>query len=119
MLLMFIYWMTECLPLAITSLLPIALFPLLNIMSTSDVCSQYFKSSNVVFFCAISMALGAEQSNLHKRIALKILLLIGADPKWFDFQLLILCSIMQFKCSLIKDNAGFHGRYYGTFYVDF
>lgn len=85
LLLMSVYWMSECLPLAITSLLPIAVFPLLNIMSTNDVCSQYFKGSIAVFFCAVSLALGAEQSNLHRRVAYKILLFIGADPKWFHY----------------------------------
>ena len=40
---MAIYWMTEALPLAITSLLPVVLFPLLGIMDTGKVCTAYMK----------------------------------------------------------------------------
>jgi len=40
---MAVYWMTEALPVAITSLLPIVLFPLLGIMDTGKVCTAYMK----------------------------------------------------------------------------
>jgi hypothetical protein len=42
---MAIYWMVEALPLAITSLLPVVLFPLLGIMDTGKVCTAYMKVS--------------------------------------------------------------------------
>jgi sodium-dependent dicarboxylate transporter 2/3/5 len=40
---MAIYWMTEALPVPITSLLPVVLFPLLGIMDTGKVCTAYMK----------------------------------------------------------------------------
>jgi sodium-dependent dicarboxylate transporter 2/3/5 len=85
--------MSACLPLAVTSLLPIALFPLMDIMGTNEACSQYFKSSNFVFFCGVSLALGAEKSNLHRRVALRILLLVGTDPKWFIYRKLCISTM--------------------------
>ena len=48
-LVMAVYWVTECIPLPVTALLPIVLFPLLKIMSTDDVCITYFKESNMMF----------------------------------------------------------------------
>ena len=42
-LLMAIWWVTEAVPLAVTSLIPVALFPLLGIMDGKDVSSTYFK----------------------------------------------------------------------------
>ena len=48
-LLMAASWMMELLPLAVTSLLPVALFPLLSIMSTSDVCSLYLNKTCMLF----------------------------------------------------------------------
>lgn len=42
-------WMLELLPLAITSLLPAALFPLLSIMSTKDVCMVYLNKTCMLF----------------------------------------------------------------------
>lgn len=79
---MSVYWISSALPLAVTSLLPIALFPIMGVMGTNDVCAEYFKGSNVVFFCGVALALGVEQCKLHKRVALKALLLVGTDPKW-------------------------------------
>ena len=79
---MSVYWVSNTLPLAVTSLLPIALFPLMDVMGTNEVCAQYFKGSNVVFFCGVALALGVEQSNLHRRVALRSLLLVGTNPKW-------------------------------------
>ena len=48
-LLMAVYWVTECIPLPVTALLPIVLLPLLSIMDTNDVCITYFKESNMMF----------------------------------------------------------------------
>ena len=82
-LLMSIYWIGSVLPLAVTSLIPIALFPLMNVMSTEAVCGCYFNESNLVFFCGVILAIGVEQSQLHQRIALRVLILFGTNPKWF------------------------------------
>ena len=76
-----IYWMTAALPLAVTSLLPIALLPLLGVQGTNEVCSAYFKGPVVVCFCSVALALGTEQSQLHRRLAYKALLFVGVDPK--------------------------------------
>ena len=69
--------------MAVTSLLPIALLPMMNVMSTGKVCMSYFSESNVVFFCGVILAIGVEQSQLHQRLALKALLLVGTHPKWY------------------------------------
>ena len=42
-LIMAVYWMTESLPLPVTSLIPVVLFPLLGIMDTGAVCTAYMK----------------------------------------------------------------------------
>ena len=48
-LVMAVYWVTECVPLPVTALLPIVLLPLFKILSTNDVCITYFKESNMMF----------------------------------------------------------------------
>ncbi|MBN1638439.1 MAG: anion permease, partial [Ignavibacteriales bacterium] len=72
--LMAIWWITETVPLAVTSLLPLILFPLLNILSGETIAGAYINSTIFLFIGGFLIALSMEKWNLHKRIALKIIL---------------------------------------------
>ncbi len=74
------WWITEAIPLAITSLLPVTLFPLLGVMNGKLVSSAYFNHVIFLFIGGFIVALAMEKWNLHKRIALKILMLVGVRP---------------------------------------
>ena len=78
--LMAIWWMTEAVPIAITALLPVVLFPLFGIMNGKDVSSTYFNHIIFLFIGGFIVALAMEKWDLHRRIALKILLLVGVSP---------------------------------------
>ena len=79
-LLMAIWWITEVIPLAITSLLPVVLFPLFGIMNGKDVSATYFNHVIFLFIGGFIVALAMQKWNLHKRIALKILTFTGVSP---------------------------------------
>ena len=83
MLLMSVYWCTEALPLAVTGFIPVFMVPMFGIMSTKDVCFNYLKDVSVMMTGGLIVALVLETSNLHKRIAIKVLLTCGTKPRWY------------------------------------
>lgn len=78
---MAIWWMTEAVPLAATALLPVALFPLLGIMSGKEVAPLYFNHIIFLFVGGFMVALAMQRWNLHRRIALRLLLVFGGCPR--------------------------------------
>ena len=79
-LLMALWWMSEVIPLAVTSLVPVAAFPLLGIMNGKHVAGQYFNHIIFLFIGGFLVALAMEKWNLHRRIALRILMTTGTTP---------------------------------------
>ena len=79
-LIMAVWWITEVVPLAVTALLPVVLFPLLGIMDGKETSSTYYNYIIFLFIGGFIIALALQKWNLHKRIALKILMLTGTSP---------------------------------------
>lgn len=78
-LLMAVWWATEAIPVAVTALLPLALFPLLDITSFETAALPYANKNIYLFLGGFILALGIESSGLHKRIALKMILAVGSS----------------------------------------
>jgi len=74
------WWLTEAVPMAATALLPMVLFPLLGIMDSKTAATQYMDPIIFLFIGGFIIAFAIEHWNLHERIALKILTMVGGSP---------------------------------------
>ncbi|XP_077534488.1 solute carrier family 13 member 2-like [Haemaphysalis longicornis] len=79
MMVMYSYWATQALPIAVTSLLPVVIFPLTGIMSVDDTTSSYFDNAGITLFCALVASTAVEVSRLDQRIALNVTRVIGVE----------------------------------------
>ncbi len=75
------WWITEAIPIPVTSILPIILFPLFANVPLVMVTSAYGHPTVFLFLGGFLIALAIERCNLHKRIALYIIYRIGTDKK--------------------------------------
>ena len=76
---MAVLWISEAIPFGATSLIPIILFPLLDVMSSNDVAMEYMNDIILLFIGGFLISIAMEQWNLHKRISLKILSVLGSS----------------------------------------
>ncbi len=73
------WWITEAIPIAATSLLPLVLLPALGALSMDDTASSYSDPMVLLYMGGFMIAMAIEKWNLHKRIALSTILYIGTN----------------------------------------
>ncbi|WP_204345364.1 SLC13 family permease [Psychroserpens algicola] len=74
-----VWWITEAIPIAITALLPIVLFPLSGGLDLSITTAAFGHKYVFLYLGGFIIAITIEKWNLHKRIALHIINIIGSD----------------------------------------
>lgn len=75
-----VWWITEPIEMAATSLLPLVLFPLTGVAPLKVVSAEYGNEIIFLFMAGFFMGKSIERWQLHRRIALRMVLWIGTDP---------------------------------------
>lgn len=72
------WWLTECVPIAVTSLLPMVVLPACAILDTDQAARGYAHKVNILLMCGFMLAKAIEKWQLHRRIALNVVAVSGA-----------------------------------------
>ncbi len=78
---MALWWMTEALPLAVTALLPVILFPLLGLRSLEETTPSYAHPLIFLFLGGFLLARAMHVWGLDRRLALRTLAVVGSSPR--------------------------------------
>ncbi len=76
---MIVWWITEAVPIPITALLPLIVFPLLGVMKMSEAAAPYANPIIFLFMGGFMIAIGLEKHRLHERIALNLIRITGTS----------------------------------------
>lgn len=86
---MALWWITEAVPIPVTSLLPLILFPLIGAGTMEEVASPYANSVIFLVMGGVILGLATEKSNLHLRVALLTIKVVGTKPAQIVLGLMI------------------------------
>ncbi len=93
--LMATWWMCESIPIPATSLLPITLFPLMGIMKTQAATAPYASHLIFLFMGGFIIALAMQRWNLHRRIAMNIVKVVGFSPGRLIFGFMAATAVLS------------------------
>lgn len=93
--LMAVWWMTEALPLAVTALLPLVLFPLMGVGDFQGTAVSYAHPLIFLFLGGFMLARAMERWQLHRRLALFVLGIGGSDPAAIIASLMVATAFLS------------------------
>ncbi|OGT73204.1 MAG: anion transporter [Gammaproteobacteria bacterium RIFCSPLOWO2_12_47_11] len=93
--LMATWWITQAIPIPATSLLPIMLFPLLGVMDGAEVTLAYGNHVIFLFLGGFLIAVTVQKWNLHKRIALHTIRVVGVTPQRIILGFMLTTAILS------------------------
>lgn len=92
---MAVLWLTEFVPLAVTAMLPLVLFPPVGIASFAELSSSYANPVIFLFLGGFLIARGLEHWNLHRRLAFSILARTRGDPKRIVLSIMVVTAFLS------------------------
>nr|WP_225214357.1 DASS family sodium-coupled anion symporter [Cellulomonas avistercoris] len=93
--LMGVWWMTEALPLAVTALLPLVVLPVAGAAEIGDVAAPYANKVIFLFFGGFVLAIALQRWDVHLRIALGVVRLVGTAPRRLVLGMMLATALLS------------------------
>jgi sodium-dependent dicarboxylate transporter 2/3/5 len=95
-------WTNNTLHMGVVSLLPIVLFPIFDILEAKEVVMNYSKTTIFLFVGGFLLAIATEKSQLHKRLASKLLSIFPNSPRGVLYSLMLTAGLLS---SILSDTT--------------
>ena len=94
-LLMALLWLTEAIPMGMTALLPLILFPLAGISTMEKIAASYANSAVFLFLGGFLLSRAFERCGLHRRLAYFALRHVGTEPRRIVFAVILVTAFLS------------------------
>ena len=116
---MVVYWVTEavCLqffrnfksifmlpiqiPIAITALVPMIIYPLMGLVQSNHLASYYMDETNMAIVASILVVEAFEAAHLHRHFAFGVIKVVGVEPRWMLMSMMLVSALL----SMLLSNA--------------
>ncbi|MFH1499182.1 MAG: SLC13 family permease [Verrucomicrobiota bacterium] len=89
------WWICESVPIPVTALVPLVLFPLLGLGKISEVAAPYANPLVFLFLGGFLIALAMQRWNLHRRVAINLVAVMGTRPNRIVLGFLVACALVS------------------------
>ncbi|MGE0408497.1 MAG: DASS family sodium-coupled anion symporter [Amphiplicatus sp.] len=89
------WWMTEALPIPVTSLVPIALFPMAGILTQAEAAEAVGSYVVVLLMASFMLSKSLEKSGAHERLALYMIRLVGLSGRRLVFGFMFASALLS------------------------
>ncbi|MFC6755011.1 SLC13 family permease, partial [Halorubrum tibetense] len=90
-----VWWVTEAVPIPVTSLLPVALFPLTGVLDASATTTAYGDPIVFLLLGGFLLALAVERTGLHERISLLVISRVGVSAPGLLFGFMTATALLS------------------------
>lgn len=90
------WWVTETVPIYVTALIPLVLFPVLGVLTPSTAAKSYADETVFLFMGGFFIAIAMQKWNLHRRVALTIVAQVGTEPRNLILGFMVATAFISF-----------------------
>lgn len=92
------FWLTEPIPIPITSLMPIILLPIFELLDPEVISSLYFTNAAIMVICGAMVALTIEYCGMNNQVALLLVRMCGYRLRLLHFVTMLMSFFLSMFC---------------------